>query len=441
MKPSDLLCKNFDYTPHEIHALACRVDSGELVPQHVLSQPALLEHCPDGSLKPLELLGRQDSLYHAFSVLEPLPGGAWPRIHELLFAMPRTEVGAAAVNSFRWFRRWLGGQHSGEVYVSMRNWAKSSQWPRPTYAQEISVQFQEIARRLVPLHEASPDDERLTLATLLFGWRGFMGRTADLEPRVREALLQLALGQLRVFREQLRANQTVMLSQERLDLLEASLRVAVFFQSLWSGLKELLQALRFSPGVCVTPALSYQPTDGADRALSRIPFWLDALIFSFGFTEARTDPDLSRTRRAYAAYCADKLDPRKAKKKRDAAGGTLLEPSAHWRAAYVHALHELQEDLEGRTEAVLRAAATTDPSADVRSTAMLVLSRRGSNRKSPIQGLYAANWWLRRAHVLELGAPFDPAEARKVWKRDRYSAKKLHQENRLPDPDAEQQSS
>jgi len=440
MSLEDLLRTDFSYTPNNVRALAERVAAGEVHARDVLFEPALRAACPDGTLSPPALLTQPDSLYYAFSVLEPLPGGAWPQVQELLFAMPRAEVGGAALNCFKWFRRWLWGQQSGEVFVSMRNWAKSGQWPKQTYADELSAQFQMIARRLASLRETLPADDALALATLLFGWRGFMGRPADLDPRFRSVLVELALGRLRTFRDQLRADEIVALSQMRLDLLEAGLRVAVCFQSLWAGLKELLLALRFCPALCVAPSLSYEHSDGADPKLSRIPFWMDALIFSFGFTEARTDVDLSRTRRAYASYCADKLDPRKAKKKRDAAGGTLLEPSAHWRAAYIHALYELQEDLDGRARSVLLAASETDPEPAVRDVAQQTLLRFGRGRKSPVEGLYAANWWLRRAHVLERGGEFDPVEARKVWKRDRYRAKKLNQENRLPDPDAEQQT-
>lgn len=440
MSPEEILKLDWSYTPPHVRAQAELAASGKLPARNVLHAPALSEPCPSGPLQTNPLLQQSDSLYHAFSVLEPLPGGAWPRIQELLFSVPHPEVGVAALNCFRWFRRWLWGQQTGEILASMRNWAKSSQWPRPTYTQEVSGQFQLIARRLAALRRSAAPDDALDLATLLYGWRGFMGRPSELDPRFRDTLVRLATDHLRLFRDSLKTGERVALSEVRLDLLEASLRVTVCFQSLWAGLKELLQALRFSPEVCVTPALSYQPVDGADPAFSRIPFWMDAVVFSFGFTEARTDSDLSRTRRAYASYCADKLDPRKAKKKRDAAGGTLLEPSGHWRAAYVRALHELQEDLDGRRGNVLRTAALSDPDAEVRDAAMRALKRHPNDRKSPIQGLYAANWWLRRAHVLGLDAPLDPLEARRVWKRDRYSAKKLNQENRLPDPDAEQQT-
>jgi hypothetical protein len=430
-----LLNTKFSYLPPDVYAEAVRVRDRELLPQDVLAAPALLSPPPPTSLSPIEQFKDPRSLFRVFSVLEPLEGGAWPRIGELLFGLPPEKIGVAAVNCFRWFRRWSWTQNSSELHVPMRIWTKSSRWPRRTYAEELAREFQAIAARLSQQLQVTPGDASLRLAVLLFGWRGYMGRAGQLNPEMRRRVVDEGLKQLREFRMAVRNATQPGLGQEHVEQLEAALRVVVSFQSLWAGLKELLQALRFCPQPCVTSSLSYEPTDGADPVWGRLPFWLDALLFTFGFIEVRGDQNLIRTRTAYASYCADRLDLRRSKKRRNRVAWSTVEPSDHWRTSYVRALIELQQPLEGRVPAVLADVVASDPSPAVRKAASKAIKKLASSRKSPIQGLYASNWWMRRAHILQLGHDFDASAARQIWKRDRYRARELGSEFKLSDPD------
>lgn len=434
-----LLDLDFGYVPPDVQADAVRVRDGALSPAQVLEQQALLYPGPPQTFSVLEQFKVHGSLFRAFSVLEPLPGGAWPRVEELLLQLPPKKLGVAAVDSFRWYRRWAWVVNSSEIHAPMRVWTKSAHWPRRLYADELAERFQVIAGRLGEEAERTPDSA-LRLALLQFGWRGYMGRNDQLQPPMRKLLVGTALQMLREFRRKLREATQADVTEEDIECLEAALRVTVSFQSLWAGLKELLQALRFCVRPCVTTSLSYEPLDGADVHWARIPFWLDALLFTFGFVEARADSKLTRTRTAYASYCADRLELSIGRTRDKRNKGEPLEPSEAWRISYVRALVELRETLEGRVPAVLAASATADPAKSVREAARFAIKKLASSRKSPIQGLYAANWWMRRAQVLELGGDVDASAAREVWKRDRYRAKKLGTEFKLPDPDAERDS-
>lgn len=90
-----------------MRAEAERISRGDLAPQAVLNAARLPALPPLRSFQVTDDFWRLNPLYLAFSALEPLYGGAWPTIQQLVFASSQPRVGELATACFLWFRRWL----------------------------------------------------------------------------------------------------------------------------------------------------------------------------------------------------------------------------------------------------------------------------------------------------------------------------------------------
>jgi hypothetical protein len=131
-------------------------------------------------------------------------------------------------------------------------------------------------------------------------------------------------------------------------------------------------------------------------------------IHAFAGREEERDKDLTSLRTDLAQFCIDRL-------KSEERGGPSKEGDPNWRLGYIEAARALRINPRGRGHRTLHFIAESDPSPEVRVLAEKVHDElRGGPRlhgHSARAACLRAIWYLFRAHIRSLHAPFDEAAA------------------------------
>ncbi len=147
--------------------------------------------------------------------------------------------------------------------------------------------------------------------------------------------------------------------------------------------------------------------------------------------EQATDPDLDHLRSEFATFCLERLTDKLSAQERAAAAkvgakrtnGDMKEPSPEWRYAYVRATSTLRANPGGKGHRTLHTAATLDPDERVRAAAReaeeaIRHGRRLPERVSPRRAALRAIWWLKQAHLRELGEAVDADGAQRTQEKE-----------------------
>jgi len=212
------------------------------------------------------------------------------------------------------------------------------------------------------------------------------------------------------------------------ELIKDAVSVIHFFDNTFFNLKQFLRTLREAQFPLVLPELRYWVENGREND----PFPKHAIIperVSFVLRTLRqqqeADPELLKLRNNVAEYCLERLKPKsqgKAKTDRDNElprnqAGYVLEEVLNesdpiWRLAYIEAASVLRVKAKGRGHHTLHWISQNDPREEVRNAARSASKpmRHGSpipKGSSPRRPLFAAFWYLRRAHLESLGIIVD----------------------------------
>lgn len=137
--------------------------------------------------------------------------------------------------------------------------------------------------------------------------------------------------------------------------------------------------------------------------------------------EIEKDPTLSSFRGEFSKFCLSRLRTRKnetkdASKESNLRDEDFVEPRPWWRLCYVKAIRELGVNPAGKAHKTLFWLSQNDPDADVKTAAKsaynIIRHKDGKDAMSqpgvsPRRPLFAAFWWLRQAHLLNLGIQVD----------------------------------
>jgi hypothetical protein len=209
-------------------------------------------------------------------------------------------------------------------------------------------------------------------------------------------------------------------------------------------MKLLLLTFRVVPVPIVAPDLRYwndPPRQAPPQRWAWIIGAIIGLVHGRARREERHDHRLTKLRANFTRFCLDRLGSSKRGSGPPEASGTpteplaMVEPSATWRRCYIRAVRELRSNPDQRGHHMLHWASRNDPDDAVRREARIAYSelRRSTalaDDVSPRRPVLAALWWLRQAHLLELGVEIDAQGARRTrqvearrtrWKEDQGS--------------------
>jgi|GEM_PF-2367120 len=285
---------------------------------------------------------------------------------------------------------------------------------------EIGMPFQEAANSMLALaleHEGHPPSiERHPLwKELVLRWWmiAFHRREAETDSEVQESVNVVAgrvLGELRKRLAEANADDTVDLLNVERDNIEAATHFLFTRNGLWAGLKPLLLLLRASKTPLFASDLSWWDQSRAPRREPGPSAVAQRMMYgfhAFASAEEAEDNALQGLRSDLADYCLQRLKTNKV--------GDLVEPSPMWRQAYAMATTELGINPKGKGHQILHQA-KNDPDNDVQAAAEAAYPILRSNRglakdQSPRRAITHALWWLRQAHLFELGVDVDAGGA------------------------------
>ena len=204
-------------------------------------------------------------------------------------------------------------------------------------------------------------------------------------------------------------------------------RFFVDFDSSWNTLKTFLLLFRSLQ----TPAVTSDLRGWKIRGESELPPEPYSIIprcilrvFNLISNERKDDPKLESIRKEFASFCLSKLKTKKEKQgDHPPQNEDFVEESPIWRYFYIRALRDLKINPKGKGHHVLRWVSRNDPQEEVRSMAniaykelrhQVALPPNISSRKP----LFAAFWWLRQAHLLELGVKIDDRGAQRTRSKE-----------------------
>lgn len=226
---------------------------------------------------------------------------------------------------------------------------------------------------------------------------------------------------------------------------------------LWKGMKPLLLAIRAFGCPCVARDLRYWDETTHEKQLV-IPDELDqppepwrivpsVLINSFhrhAGAEQSIDPELTSLRGELARFCLERLGDRLTKDQRvkaEHAGQSrtdddMVERSPIWRLCLVRAAASLYINPEGKGHRVLELSSRIDPDIDVREAAHAAFQQIRRQKPlpenvSPRRAVMSAIWWLRQAHILELGIELDGNGAQRTRVKELTRTKEVERANKL----------
>lgn len=197
------------------------------------------------------------------------------------------------------------------------------------------------------------------------------------------------------------------------------------FESPWETVRLLLLAFSEMAEASVCPDLRYwpeSPLPAPPSPFSLIPTWIATSLYSDHLgAEIAADPALRGFRTKFAKFCLSRLKTRRSETKEsgqasDLTNEAFVEPRACWRACYAKAIQELEINPGGRGHKSLLWLSDNDPDPRVRKAAREAYKssrRRDASGLKPQSGvsprrpLFAAFWWLRQAHLINLGVDID----------------------------------
>lgn len=195
----------------------------------------------------------------------------------------------------------------------------------------------------------------------------------------------------------------------------------------WITLKLMLLIFSGLSEQSVAKDLRYWYEPNRDPIPTGLGAWIVdriAQLFHSLKEEQQEDPKLEMLRSSFADYCIGRLKPKTFKEANDSTKRVvqeeeLIEPRKVWRFAYSQALTELRINPNGRGHRVLYWVSANDPDEEVRSAAKQAYTLLRHNPDwpadlSPRRALFAAFWWLRQAHLIQLGVKVDPIGAKRT---------------------------
>lgn len=286
------------------------------------------------------------------------------------------------------------------------------------------------------------EDAALEQTFWRFGWRAYGHAPDECPASMRDDLVRTArdaLGKLRQLMSQAEEHSESAIA-ERLWQIEDAALVLGLFGGMWALLRPLALALRGLRTPCVASDLRYWPESSLEEPpppWRRIPELFAGAVHLLARKEQEHDHTLHDVRSKFARFLLERLTTRTEKAKpKDSEPAVASrtepgpkEPSAMWRLVSIRAALELHVNPEGRGHRILHHAAEHDPDPDVRKLARSAYGRLRASPKlpdsvSPRRALLAAFWWLRQAHLIELGMPIDAVGAQRTLRKEvRYTTR------------------
>jgi len=135
------------------------------------------------------------------------------------------------------------------------------------------------------------------------------------------------------------------------------------------------------------------------------------------------DPKLKDLRSSLAEFFIKRLKTRKEASSQDLEDSDFVEDRWKWRYFYIRALRELKINPKGKGHKALHWVSKNDPHPEVRKEAKNAykeLRHQASlpSEASPRKALFAAYWWLRQAHLTELGVKIDISGAQRTRSKE-----------------------
>jgi hypothetical protein len=195
------------------------------------------------------------------------------------------------------------------------------------------------------------------------------------------------------------------------EVLAAAAWTLALRDGLWAAFKPVLLLQRNLRVPAVGPDLrTWNESGKPDTPMPwcRVPEILTRLVHMLAGREQQGDPDLLTLRNEFAEFCLERLRTRQAGKNGADGPPGPVEPSAAWREGYVRAYDELRVNPRGKGHRTLHVAMEGDPDQQVRDAAARVYkaTRHGATLApgtSPRRAVLRALWWLRQAHLIDLG--------------------------------------
>ena len=301
-----------------------------------------------------------------------------------------------------------------------------------------------VAHELIPflelLHERQPHSHPEPSILLKAWWAlavkvhgpSMGGLGEDLSPERRDRLVDSAARHFGLLRKVLRESPKHFADTDSTgavsDFYHEAFLVLLIFAPPWKRLKPLLLAFTEMTEHAVTSDLRPWPEPDRDDPplpYSQIPLWIEIAMYPQNLQdEIKRDPCLQDLREEFAAFCLGRLKTRKSAGHADA---KFVEPRPYWRQCYVQALAALRVNPGGRAHRTVFWLLNNDPDETVRAYAKKAHKRiRHLDRKkpnlddgaSPRRPLFEAFWWLRQAHLLELGGEIDDAGAMRTRRKE-----------------------
>lgn len=376
-------------------------------------------------------LSREDAGSTLHRVFDAFRERSFSLFLPVLIAEPHDSVARLASGLLNRFSSWFR-QHGGTVAEH----GFSEPW------NAIGSSFGGIAEHLHTRWAQRSDDALLEQVLWRYGWRAFGHAPERCPEPLRLDLVRAARDALGRLRKLLAQAQEPAATDaeiaERMWRLEDACLVVGLFDGMWNLLRPLTLALRGLRTPCVASDLRYwpePPREEPPKLWQRIPQQFAGAVHLLARREQLQDDTLRDVRSKFARFLLDRLTTRSKKsapRESDTASeeptdAAPIEPSATWRLCSIRAALELHINPEGRGHRILHYAAEHDPDPGVRELARSAYGRLRASPElpksvSPRRALLAAYWWLRQAHLIELGIPIDARGAQRTLQKEvRYT--------------------
>lgn len=333
--------------------------------------------------------------------------------------------------------RWANSEY-GRLFDIYVGHAEMWQEHMRAFARDMRRYF-ELADARVGPRPSTASDELRSVWMLLFRM-AWDAESDACPPDVRERMLAAATEDLSRLRPLLASADSpgdtpqARAFVERIDHFRRCCSLLAFHGGLARMFKPVVLALRALNTRAVAhdlrdwPEFSDDPPPDPWRA---IPAILKDVFHAAVEREQESDADLERLRRDFGAFCLERLTDRLTEKQRKAAATfgarrtneDMKEPSPEWRFAYVRAVSALRVNPGGKGHRTLHIAATLDPDERVREAARNAEEATRHGRKlpervSPRRAALRAIWWLKQAHMRELGEKVDEDLAQRTQAKE-----------------------
>ncbi len=277
------------------------------------------------------------------------------------------------------------------------------------------------------------------LAQVIYGW-SMGGLESELSAELKNRLVESAAKHIGILRSVLRDTPEVFKDEDSAgtvsDFYQEAFHILLNFAPPWKCLKPLLLAFAEMTEQAVTSDLRAWPESGREEKLpnpySSVALWVAETMYPQNLQkELDRDPYLQDLREEVGKFCLGRLKTKGKKETfiedKQFTNADFIEPRAVWRQCYIQALTALRVNPGGRAHRTLFWLLENDPDETVRRLAKRAHKRiRHLDRKkpnldegaSPRRPLFEAFWWLRRAHLVNLGIEIDEPGAMRTRRRE-----------------------